>query len=92
MKGAPGRSFSHLPRRLPSLPQEPGWWPWIFADWFGGELFDGLKRRLPSEQVQALSADEGKWLRETRGPCGQNDDCLYKAYRERITYLNSLPK
>jgi len=23
------------------LPQEPGWWPWIFADWFGGELFDG---------------------------------------------------
>ena len=23
------------------LPQEPGWWPWIFARWFGGELFDG---------------------------------------------------
>jgi hypothetical protein len=57
-----------------------------------GELFDGLKRRLPSEQVQTLSADEGKWLRETRGPCGQDDDCLYKVYRERIAYLNSLPK
>jgi len=23
------------------LPQEPGWWPWVFCRWFGGELFDG---------------------------------------------------
>lgn len=23
------------------IPQEPGWWPWAFARWFGGELFDG---------------------------------------------------
>src|SRR5206468_2323032 len=23
------------------LPQEPGWWPWAFCRWFGGELFDG---------------------------------------------------
>lgn len=23
------------------LPQEPGWWPWIFCYWFGGKLFDG---------------------------------------------------
>ncbi len=57
-----------------------------------GELFDGAKRRLPSEQAQALNADEGKWLRETRSPCGQNDDCLYKVYRDRITYLSSLQK
>ncbi|ATC63842.1 hypothetical protein CMV30_07720 [Nibricoccus aquaticus] len=27
--------------QLGFLPQEPGWWPWIFARWFGGELFDG---------------------------------------------------
>jgi multiple sugar transport system substrate-binding protein len=23
------------------LPQDPGWWPWVFCLWFGGELFDG---------------------------------------------------
>jgi len=23
------------------LPQDPGWWPWIFCDWFGGGLYDG---------------------------------------------------
>ncbi len=25
------------------MPQDPGWWPWIFCDWFGGKLFDGHK-------------------------------------------------
>jgi TIR domain len=56
------------------------------------DLFDGLLRRASSDQRQTLRADEGKWLRETRGPCGQDDDCLYKVYRERVAYLNSLPK
>lgn len=23
------------------LLDEPGWWPWLFAEWFGGVLFDG---------------------------------------------------
>jgi ABC-type glycerol-3-phosphate transport system substrate-binding protein len=23
------------------MPQEPGWWPWSFCNWFGGSLFDG---------------------------------------------------
>ncbi len=23
------------------MPQDPGWWPWIFCDWFGGKLYDG---------------------------------------------------
>lgn len=23
------------------LLDEPGWWPWVFAEWFGGQLFDG---------------------------------------------------
>jgi len=22
------------------LPQDPGWWPWIFCDWFGGAFYD----------------------------------------------------
>lgn len=25
------------------LPQDPGWWPWIFCRWFGGSLFDGRR-------------------------------------------------
>ncbi len=31
------------------LPQEPGWWPWIFCRWFGGELFDGQKITLATD-------------------------------------------
>ncbi|HEX2101501.1 MAG TPA: extracellular solute-binding protein [Candidatus Synoicihabitans sp.] len=23
------------------LPQDPGWWPWVFYAWFGGKVFDG---------------------------------------------------
>ena len=56
------------------------------------DLFDGLLRRASTDQRQTLRADQGKWLRETRGPCGQNDDCLYKVYRERIAYFTSMPK
>ena len=31
------------------LPQEPGWWPWIFCRWFGGEIFDGQKITLGTD-------------------------------------------
>lgn len=31
------------------LPQEPGWWPWIFCLWFGGRLFDGDRITLASD-------------------------------------------
>lgn len=31
------------------LPQEPGWWPWIFCRWFGGKLYDGDKITLASD-------------------------------------------
>lgn len=31
------------------LPQEPGWWPWIFCRWFGGKIFDGGKITLASD-------------------------------------------
>jgi TIR domain-containing protein len=56
------------------------------------DLFDGIMRRASDDQRRTLQADEGKWLHETRGPCGQDDDCLYKVYRERISYLSNLPK
>jgi ABC-type glycerol-3-phosphate transport system substrate-binding protein len=25
------------------MPQDPGWWPWIFCNWFGGKFYDGRK-------------------------------------------------
>lgn len=56
------------------------------------DLFDGLLSRASSVQRQALRADEGKWLRDTRGPCAQDETCLYKVYRERVSYFSSLPK
>lgn len=31
------------------LPQEPGWWPWIFCRWFGGQLFDGHNITLATD-------------------------------------------
>lgn len=31
------------------LPQEPGWWPWIFCRWFGGQLFDGQRITLATD-------------------------------------------
>ena len=31
------------------LPQEPGWWPWVFCRWFGGELFDGRNITLATD-------------------------------------------
>jgi ABC-type glycerol-3-phosphate transport system substrate-binding protein len=32
------------------LPQEPGWWPWVFCRWFGGEIFDGQHITLASDR------------------------------------------
>ena len=31
------------------LPEEPGWWPWIFYPWFGGSLFDGRQVTLGTD-------------------------------------------
>ncbi|HVS53300.1 MAG TPA: ABC transporter substrate-binding protein [Opitutaceae bacterium] len=36
-------------RQVGFLPQEPGWWPWIFCRWFGGEIFDGQKITLGTD-------------------------------------------
>ena len=56
------------------------------------DLFDGLLRRASSDQRQSLRTDEGKWLHDTRGPCAQDEDCLYKVYRERIITLTNMSK
>lgn len=56
-----------------------------------GALYTGLKKRLPSEPGQALSADENRWLNETRHACIQDESCLTRVYQERITYLKNYP-
>jgi ABC-type glycerol-3-phosphate transport system substrate-binding protein len=41
------------------LPQEPGWWPWIFARWFGGDLFDGEKITVGTD---ARNLEAMRWV------------------------------
>ena len=55
-----------------------------------GHAFNDKLTATPSAQHQALRDDENKWLRDTRGVCAQDETCLYKVYRERITYFENL--
>lgn len=57
-----------------------------------GELFDALLAKTPPDQRQAVRDDENKWLRDTRGPCAQNENCLFKAYQDRIAYFTNPAK
>lgn len=43
------------------LPQEPGWWPWVFCRWFGGRLFDGRQITLATDprNLEAMRWIEG---------------------------------
>jgi ABC-type glycerol-3-phosphate transport system substrate-binding protein len=53
--------------QLGFLPQEPGFWPWAFCDWFGGTLFDGHSITLAKDPrnleamrwVQGFTRDNG---------------------------------
>ncbi len=36
-------------RQTGFLPEDPGWWPWVFFPWFGGQLFDGREITLGSD-------------------------------------------
>lgn len=49
------------------LPQDPGWWPWIFCNWFGGRFFDGTRVTFATDPrnvaafdwIQAFTRDYG---------------------------------
>jgi multiple sugar transport system substrate-binding protein len=51
------------------LPQEPGWWPWVFCRWFGGEIFDGQNITLASDprNVEAM-----RWVAEFTKALGRD--------------------
>jgi len=38
------------------LPQDPGWWPWTFTRWFGGELISGDGRITIAENPANVAA------------------------------------
>jgi len=39
------------------LPQDPGWWPWIFCSWFGGKLFDEQRVTFASDPRNVAAYD-----------------------------------
>jgi ABC-type glycerol-3-phosphate transport system substrate-binding protein len=39
------------------LPQDPGWWPWIFCRWFGGSLFDGRRITFATDPRNVAAFD-----------------------------------
>jgi multiple sugar transport system substrate-binding protein len=39
------------------MPQDPGWWPWIFCDWFGGKLYDGHKVTFATDPKNVAAYD-----------------------------------
>jgi len=57
-----------------------------------GDLFDAVLAKTAPDQRQAALDDERKWLRDTRGPCAQDESCLLKVYRERIVYFTNPAK
>jgi hypothetical protein len=54
-----------------------------------GDIYDGLMAKASPDQRRALSADENKWLSDTRNKCAQDENCLYNVYRERIAYFTN---
>jgi hypothetical protein len=57
-----------------------------------GDIYGGLMAKASPEQRRALSADENKWLSDTRNKCAQDENCLYNVYRERIAYFTNPAK
>ncbi len=52
------------------LPQEPGWWPWVFCSWFGGKLFDGKQITLGTDprNLEAM-----RWVASYTNQLGLDD-------------------
>jgi uncharacterized protein YecT (DUF1311 family) len=51
------------------------------------EAFGKYSATVPDPK--ALSDDEAKWVRETRRPCGVDEQCLARAYHSRILYFTA---
>jgi ABC-type glycerol-3-phosphate transport system substrate-binding protein len=59
------------------LPQEPGWWPWIFCDWFGGSLFDG---RSVTFATNPRNVEAMRWVQGFTTTLGLSDVKTFSSY------------
>jgi ABC-type glycerol-3-phosphate transport system substrate-binding protein len=59
------------------LPQEPGWWPWAFCDWFGGSLFDGHSVTFATDP---RNVDAMRWVRTFTTENGLDDVKTFSSY------------
>lgn len=58
------------------LPKEPGWWPWIFYRWFGGQLFDGDRITLATDPRNLAALH---WVRSYTADYGGDDALRFHA-------------
>jgi uncharacterized protein YecT (DUF1311 family) len=55
------------------------------------ELFSKVLSKMAApDKRQALRDEESMWVKNTRGACIQDENCILARYRERIDYLNKL--
>jgi ABC-type glycerol-3-phosphate transport system substrate-binding protein len=59
------------------LPQEPGWWPWVFCDWFGGSLFDGHSVTFATNPKNIAAM---RWVRSFTTDNGLDDVKTFSSY------------
>lgn len=53
------------------------------------ELASAYGGAQQGSDLELLRADQQRWLRETRKPCGGNEACLDQVYRQRLTLLKA---
>ncbi len=52
------------------LPQDPGWWPWVFYAWFGGSIFDGENITIGTDPRNLAAAE---WIARYTQELGRAD-------------------
>jgi ABC-type glycerol-3-phosphate transport system substrate-binding protein len=58
------------------LPQDPGWWPWIFCDWFGGRLTDGRRVTFATDPKNIVAFD---WIQSFTRDYGLDNVKLFSS-------------
>ena len=58
------------------LPQEPGWWPWLFPLWFGGDLMQDGEITLATDPANVAAFE---WIARFTRELGGNDVARFTA-------------
>ena len=67
------------------LPQEPGWWPWVFCDWFGGSLFDGHSVTFATNPKNIAAM---RWVRSFTTDNGLDDVKTFSSYFGAVRFAH----